>query len=215
MRTRGMVVALGLVVGSGSLAGCRGPSGSTRPVAPIRPEGSATTESGRTTATPVEKPKPALGGNLVVGSPAPAGRVTCDDGQSYELSKAWADGTGVLIFYRGHWCPHCRKQLGELKFSEGKLASRHATLMAISADPIEDARALKAKVGAGYLVCSDPSLAVIAAWGLQDPGAPIAKPTTVVIGKDGTIRYLHVGDTPADRPTPEQLLTAVDSAATQ
>src|SRR5262245_28337321 len=163
MRMRGLMVALGLVSIGGSIGGCSGPSTSTRPVAPLRPEGTATTETGRQTPTPTEKPKPATAGTLAVGSPAPAGRVTCDDGQSYEVSKAWASGTGVLIVYRGHWCPHCRKQLGELKFAEGKLASRHATLIAISADPVEDARALKEKVGAGYLMCSDPALAVIAA----------------------------------------------------
>ena len=162
--------------------------------------------------TPEDKPRPPAAGTLAVGSPAPSGRVTCDDGQMYDLSKSWETGTGVLVFYRGHWCPHCRKQLGELTFAEGKLASRKATLVAISADGVEDARAVKAKVGAGYLVCSDPALAVIGAWGLRDPGAPIAKPTTVVVGNDGTIRYLHVGDTPADRPASEQILSAVESA---
>jgi peroxiredoxin len=208
-----MMVALALLAASGA---CDRQSGSTRPVTPVMPEGQSTTESGRETGAREEKPKPVVAGLLAVGSSAPAGRVTCDDGQVHELAQAWASGTGVLVFYRGHWCPHCRKQLGELTFAEGKLATRKATLIAISADPVEDAKALKGKLKAGYLVCSDPSLAVIDAWGLRDPGAPIAKPTTVVVGSDGTIRFLHVGATPADRPSSDQLLGAVDGAgATQ
>jgi peroxiredoxin len=150
---------------------------------------------------------------LVTAENAPASVVQGRDGQSFDLASVWADKRVLLVFYMGHWCPHCQKQLGELNEHAGEFAARGATIVAVSTDAPADALALHDHLHLGFELYSDPDLAVITRWGAQDTATNVAKPAVFVVEPGGAISYRHIGESQTDRPSVDQLLAALAPAA--
>jgi peroxiredoxin len=140
---------------------------------------------------------------------AAAGTVVGRDGSTIELADLWKDRRLVVVFYRGHWCPHCQHQLGELNKHVGELAGMNTGVIGISSDTKEDAEALHAKLALGFEVYSDAGLAVITKWGVEDYVNGISLPATFVVEAGGAISYRHVGEKPSDHPSIDELLAAV------
>ena len=140
---------------------------------------------------------------------AQPGTVTTRAGAPLDLSTLWENQRVVVVFYRGHWCPHCQHQLGELNQHQKELAEREAIVVAISSDVPGDAEVIHAKLGLAFEVYSDPELAVITKWGVEDYGKGIALPATFVVERGGAISYRKVGDKPSDHPSIDELLAAM------
>ena len=150
--------------------------------------------------------------NHEIGSSAPDTSVVhARDGSNVELANLWASKRVVLVFYMGHWCPHCQKQLGDL--NEHQRDFGDSTVIAVSSDAPDDAGALKDKLGLVFDVYSDPDLQVIAKWGVADYGANIAKPATFVIQPGGQITFKKVGENQTDRPTVDEVIAAAKPPA--
>jgi peroxiredoxin len=84
-------------------------------------------------------------------------------------------------------------------------------VVAISVDPMPTNQALADKLGLGddLPLLADPDLATIRAFGVEDEGKDISLPATFVVGSDGKVRWIYVGDNPRDRPLVESVLAAV------
>lgn len=142
-------------------------------------------------------------------SVAPGGTVRGPNGSAVDLSTLWEKAPVVVVFYRGHWCPHCQRQLGELEKRRAELAAHGATVIAISSDTPEDAAAMKTKLTLGFELYSDAELAVITKWGVEDFGQGIAKPATFIVQPGGAITFRKIGEKPEDRPSTQQILDAL------
>jgi peroxiredoxin len=140
---------------------------------------------------------------------APAAIVHASDGSTFDLAQLWQKQRVVLVFYMGGWCPHCQKQLGELDAHLPDFSALDTTIVAVSSDAPGDAKALRDKLGLKFELYSDASLATIAAWGVEDFGANIARPATFVVEPGGAISFRKVGDKPTDRPTSADILAAI------
>ena len=146
---------------------------------------------------------------LEAGDLAPDVALTGRDGASWTLSEALQRGPVVLIFYRGHWCPKCRGQLDRLQARLAEVEGKGASLVAISVDAAEDTNELADKHGYTFPLLADPDLAAIKAYGVEDVGNDISLPATVVVGKDGKITFIYVGDAPGDRPAEDMSIAAI------
>ena len=144
-----------------------------------------------------------------VSGAAPAAMVHARDGSPFDLASVWATQRVVLVFYMGHWCPHCQKQLGELNDHQKDFAELGVTTVAVSTDSPDDAAALKEKLGLTFELYSDTDLATITKWGVEDYDAQIAKPATFIIQPGGAITFRKVGTSQTDRPTVDELLAAL------
>ncbi len=142
---------------------------------------------------------------------APGGTVTARDGTSVDLASLWASQPVVVIFYRGHWCPHCQYQFGELQKHKQAFVDRGVNVIGISSDEPADLEALRTKVGLTFELYSDAGLSVIQKWGVEDYGNSIAKPATFLVTPNGSITFQRVGEKPNDRPSVQQLLEAIDA----
>ena len=140
---------------------------------------------------------------------AQPGTVKTRSGASFDLATLWQDHRVVVVFYRGHWCPHCQHQLGEINQHQQEIEAQKAIVVGISSDAPDDAEALHGKLGLAFEVYSDPDLAVITKWGVDDYGKGISLPATFVVEQGGAISYRKVGDKPSDHPSIEELLAAV------
>lgn len=141
---------------------------------------------------------------------APASVVHDKSGGTVDLSTVWAGKRVLLVFYMGHWCPHCQKQLGELEARVGEFAQHGTTIVAVSTDTPEDIAALVAKLGLTFDVYSDTDLQTIGKWGVADYGANVAKPASFVIQPGGAVTFRKVGE--GDQaPSVDELLAASGS----
>lgn len=141
---------------------------------------------------------------------APPATVTKRDGTQIDLATMWQKQKVLVVFYRGGWCPHCQKQLAALQANQKKIADAGAIIVGISSDSTDDANKTRDKLGLNFELYSDPQLAVISQWGVEDVGANIARPATFVVEPGGKVTYRRVGESPADHPSVEELIAALE-----
>ena len=137
---------------------------------------------------------------------APSGAVTARDGTPFDIATLWDRRRVVLVFYMGHWCPECQKQLTELNDHAKEFEAQETTIVAVSSDQPDDAAALKDKLGLGFELYVDPQLQMITKWGVEDTSTNIARPSTFIIETGGTISFRKVGDKTSQRPSSAELL---------
>lgn len=161
---------------------------------------------------PYQKNDPSRIERDVTTSKAPDSTVRKRDGAPVTLASLWEKQRVVVVFYMGHWCPHCQKQLGELNARQREFADAGAIIIGISSDSGEDASALQDKLGLNFTLYGDPDLTVIQEWGVADFDKRIARPATFIVEPGGAISFRKVGATMADRPTTDDVLAALQNS---
>lgn len=80
-------------------------------------------------------------------------------------------------------------------------------------DPVETNATLARDAGIGYPILSDPEFRLIDAYGLRHrdahDGQDIALSASVLLDRDGIVRWTYVTDNVRFRPTPDEVLAAV------
>ena len=151
---------------------------------------------------------------LLIGAAAPDAQLRTMDGHPIALKAALAGKPGIVIFYRGGWCPFCNAHLQEIKGIEKDLARLGYTIVAVSPDrPGELAKTAK-KHDLPYALLSDSKLEAARAYGIafqvdadtlskyahygvdlrKSSGEPhdwLPVPSVFLIGKDGTIKFAY------------------------
>lgn len=149
--------------------------------------------------------RPAVERDLTLGA-APSGVVTAQDGTPFDIATLWDRRRVVLVFYMGHWCPQCQKQLAELNGRVKDFEAQDAIVVAVSTDTPEDAATLRQKLGLNFEIYVDPQLQMISKWGVEDTATNIARPSTFIIETGGNISFRRVGDKTSQRPSADEIL---------
>ena len=68
------------------------------------------------------------------GDSFPELAVALSGGRSLQLPGALAGHFGVILFYRGSWCPYCNAQLSAFQRSHDGLAALGVSVVALSVD---------------------------------------------------------------------------------
>jgi peroxiredoxin len=97
------------------------------------------------------------------GDPFPKLTISATDDQSITLPDAFAGDFGVVLFYRGSWCPYCNAQLRAFERSGQALADAGVRVAALSVDDKETTAALVAKHHLTFPVGYGANAAAIAA----------------------------------------------------
>jgi peroxiredoxin len=74
------------------------------------------------------------------------------DGPDLDLPGTLAGGFGVVLFYRGSWCPYCQAQLRAFARAEEKLADAGVKVVALSVDDEATTKALTEKLALDFPV---------------------------------------------------------------
>jgi alkyl hydroperoxide reductase subunit AhpC len=69
---------------------------------------------------------------LQPGDPFPSLTVALPGGRTLRLPDALAGRFGVVLYYRGSWCPYCNAQLSAFQRSLDSLADMDASVVALS-----------------------------------------------------------------------------------
>lgn len=84
-------------------------------------------------------------------------------------------------------------------------------MWAVSPEPLDKMRRYAEQNSIEFPFLSDPDLAVTSEWGLANPDNPsVPHPTAVVVDSTGEIRYFRQDIDYTKRPSPVELLEALD-----
>ena len=148
-----------------------------------------------------------------VGDLAPDFMCRDQYGNNLELDKLLKKGPVLLFFYRGYWCPHCRREISDMQDSLDLLVSKGVTVIAVTPESIESIEKTMQKTNASFHIVFDEDHNIMnifkLSFELKGPKKTIYKlgginlksingekddilpvPATYLIGKDRRIKYL-------------------------
>ncbi|MDQ3550552.1 MAG: AhpC/TSA family protein [Bacteroidota bacterium] len=176
------------------------------------------------TATAQGKPE-----GLFINSKAPDIKAKDQNGGDVVLKDLRKKGPVVVLFYRGHWCPYCNKELSRFQDSLQLLTDKGATLIAITPESTEGINQTIAKTGATFPIVFDEGMHISKKYGVsfvvddktaaryknfgtdllqinrqKTPTLPV--PAVYVINRDGTITYRFFESDYKRRPSVQEII---------
>ena len=150
---------------------------------------------------------------LKIGDMAPKFSSTDQFGISIDLESQLKKGPVVLMFYRGHWCKYCNKQLEELSDSLEYIAAKGASIIAVTPEVMEFVDETSKKYNNAFRIISDEDMIIMNAYGVSfevtnftvnrykiagidlnefngENGTSLPVPATYIINKNGIIDYV-------------------------
>lgn len=153
--------------------------------------------------------------HLKVGDQAPAVIGQNQNGREVNVPDLLEDGPVVLFFYRGEWCPVCKRHLSNFQDSLSFIMDKGASVIAITPEQPESMEKMAKATKVTFELINDHDYAIMKSYGVdfkvtqenvpkyfdftlthtreangnEDDVLPV--PATFIIGQDGTIQWLH------------------------
>ncbi len=142
------------------------------------------------------------------GDPFPTLAVTQPRGHTLSVPDVFDGGYGVVLFYRGSWCPYCNAQLRAFQRATDDLAEVGASVVALSVDDEATTAALIAKHRLTFPVGhSADAAAVSAATGaFVDPKGGFLQSTGFVLDPNGNVVVSVYSSGAIGRLVPEDVI---------
>jgi peroxiredoxin len=123
------------------------------------------------------------------GDAFPPLHVALPGGEALELPDALAGHYGVVLLFRGAWCPYCNGQLRAFGRAHGRLAELGVAVVALSVDDEETTRALVEKRGLPFPVGfgADASRVAAATDAFMHDDPPYLQSTGFVLDPEGRV----------------------------
>src|SRR6188474_1529293 len=172
-----------------------------------------------------EKPE-----GLFINSKAPDFKATDQYGNEVRLKDVLKDSLVVLIFYRGQWCPYCKRQLKKLEDSLQLIKDKGAKLIAVTTEKNEYILKTIEKTKASYSLLYDKEMKIMKAYAVafevdertvaryknadidlaaangQKDKVYLPVPAVYIINKERTIRYRFFDADYKKQPTVKDIL---------
>ena len=134
---------------------------------------------------------PAVAGAASAQGPAPNFTLKSLNGKNLKLSEM--TGNVVLINFWASWCGPCREEMPLLNDLHNKYQPLGFTVLGVNVEEqVDSARGFLKNFPVDFPILLDSSNQVSKLYDV------IAMPTTVVVDRDGNMRYLHKGYKPGD-----------------
>jgi peroxiredoxin len=172
-----------------------------------------------------EKPE-----GLFINSKAPDFKAKDQTGADVSLKELRKKGAVVLVFYRGHWCPYCNKELKRFQDSLQFLTTKGATLVAITPEKLDGINKTMEKTGAVFPILYDNEMKIARGYQVffqvdektqtryksfgtdlllingQKDKAALPIPAVYIINKDGSVIYRYFEADYKKRPSVKEIL---------
>lgn len=124
-----------------------------------------------------------------VSGPAPDFTLKSRSGENIKLSDL--RGSVVMINFWASWCGPCRQEMPHLETLSKEYADYGFTLLGVNVDEKQEAAdKLLKQVPVTFPVLYDASSSVVELYDVD------AMPSTILVDRDGNMRYLHRGYKP-------------------
>ncbi len=154
---------------------------------------------------------------LSAGDKAPKFIAIDQFNNTFNLENQLKKGPVVLMFYRGHWCKYCNRQLEELSDSLELIKDKGAAVVAVTPEIMEYVDETSNKINNCLRIISDTDMSIMKAykvnyavsktkntnfriWGIKlddfngDNGTNLPVPATYIISKKGIIKYVFFNE---------------------
>jgi thiol-disulfide isomerase/thioredoxin len=140
-----------------------------------------------------------LANAAAVKGPAPNFTLKSMSGKNLKLSEM--TGNVVLINFWASWCGPCREEMPLLNALHKKYAPLGFTVLGVNVEEqLDGARGFLSNVPVDFPILLDNTNKVSKQYKV------VAMPTTVVVDRDGNMRYLHEGYKPGDEKKYRQMV---------
>jgi len=140
-----------------------------------------------------------LAGAASVKGPAPNFTLKSLSGKNLKLSEM--TGNVVLINFWASWCGPCREEMPLLNALHKKYAPLGFTVLGVNVEEdLDGAISFLGHVPVDFPILLDNTNKVSKQYKV------VAMPTTVVVDRDGNMRYLHEGYKPGDEKKYRQMI---------
>ncbi len=166
-----------------------------------------------------------------VGDPAPEFKGIDQYEKEINSRELRENGPVVLVFYRGTWCPYCKKHVSALQNSLEEFTKLGASIVVVTPEQSEFVDKMVKKTKATFSIIHDKDYKIMKEFGIdfkiseetvprsydyvlngtreangnEDDLLPI--PATYVINTEGTIDYIHFDPDYRNRSSMEDILT--------
>lgn len=145
---------------------------------------------------------------LNYGQPLPPLDVPAVGGGTICLPGDLAGSYGVILIYRGSWCPYCNAQLAAFSRALDTLSELGVKVVALSVDDEDTSAALVAKrklrFPVGHSADADKVAAAIGAYVNDDPH--YLQSTGFILAPDGTVRLAVYSSGAIGRLVPDDVV---------
>ena len=93
--------------------------------------------------------------HLEVGEMAPFIMAQDQNGNSIDSGEILKQEKILLIFYRGNWCPHCKKHLGELEKNLTALKEKGVFVLVVTPESVEKTMETQGKFKTSFSIVHD------------------------------------------------------------
>lgn len=131
---------------------------------------------------------------LKVGEPAPEVTLVSDKGETVSLADFRDQQAVVLYFYPKDDTPGCTKEACSFRDLSAEFAEKGAVILGVSPDDVKSHVKFRDKFSLPFPLLADPGAEIAQRYGVWKEKSMYGKTymgverTTVVIGKDGTIK---------------------------
>jgi peroxiredoxin len=140
-------------------------------------------------------------GAVEPGRPAPSFTVKNERGNPVRLEDH--RGRVVLLNFWATWCKPCREELPRLEALYQRYRAEGLVVLAVNLDSARDAdkaRALRDRLGLSFPIAFDPHQNVPSLFDIEK------MPSSLLIDRDGVVRYVHAGYAARDEVTIEAMI---------
>lgn len=132
--------------------------------------------------------------------------------RAIEITDALAGHYGVVLFYRGSWCPYCNAQLDRFQRTAGKLEASDVKVLALSVDDERTTRDLIAEHGLTFPVGHSADAAAIheATGAFLNDDPVYLQSTGFVLDPDGNVILSVYSSGAIGRLVPEDVVGLVN-----
>ena len=129
-------------------------------------------------------------------------------GGSLAIPDVFDDGYGVVLFYRGSWCPYCNAQLRAFQHAIDSLYGEGATVAALSIDDEATSAELAAKHGLTFPIGHSADATAVSAMtgAFVDPDRGFLQSTGFVLGPTARVVVSVYSSGAIGRLVPEDVL---------
>ena len=145
------------------------------------------------------------------GDAFPALSLTPPDSPALTLPAAFGGEWGVVLFFRGSWCPYCNAQLRGFQRASATLAEAGIKIAALSVDDEPTTAALIAKHGLSFPVGHSADARAIAGLtgAFVNPDPVYLQSTGFVLGPSGQVLVSVYSSGAIGRLVPEDVIGLV------
>ena len=153
--------------------------------------------------------------HLEIGDRAPQIRAIDQNGTKINSREILESEKILLVFYRGNWCPHCKKHLGELEKNLNALKEKGVFVLVVTPESAEKTKETQEKFKTSFSIVHDSGNRIMkdykVAFEVNEANVPnyygkvtelvneynsesekvLPVPATYLIGTEGLIEYVQ------------------------